>query len=454
MPPEPVDDSTTMPPDDPEPTPIPEPTPEPIPVPTPVPTPVPSPEPTPEPTPVPEEDEEEDEEEEDEADEDEPDGDGCSEPKNVPACPLTDEEQQVADTVRDRRCRVSSGKIAKQIERGTYQLSDLETDMYAWWVQLPLADQGRAIDDFVNLMQDAKDQGEKKDFTDIVDGWVDVIMEVVPADDLIKTAVAAAKEVIKTWKTLANDEPDPSFFGAARKFRQELPSTETTKLRIVDNFMDALRDIHGPSQNKALLAAYQTVTDLIEATPSYRTSYNQYYLRYLDSQSNLDPDFRYVYGGTKESGVHQGMFWRVTPEGLNGCTIANEIFDINKGCIGPSKTPGFGRMKRSVQAMFVGPTDGLRLDCDNLALDAWTGCWLWTNGPTDYQDKSEPLNGCGVQYLNMKESGLFDNWPPQEVKDFCSHGNHGEDYIACNDGEHHGHCASGLSKAFPKTCHR
>jgi len=326
------------------------------------------------------------------------------------SCPATDEEKQIADYVKERQSRVASGEIAKQIAAGTYTSDSLSNDMYRWWVQIGLASHNVAIENFVNLMQKAKEKAEKSDWLSVFLGWLGLIIGAAGEEvELLAKAVEAMKTALETWKTAAEGQEGSDFLTVAINFRAQLPTKETTQLRVVDDFINEVRNIPKTQHAKGLLAAYQLVTKVIASTISYRKAFNQYYFSFL-SGAKLG-DLAFYYSWNAPNGNVKNRIWATTPSGLDACTVANFVRNLNLGCVSRS-TPGLEKLTNAVQVTVnQGPGAGIRLDCGNLDLKSFTGCWI--QGRLLSKDNSN----CFTVYQQARSSY---GWPSSDVKDFCN----------------------------------
>jgi len=338
----------------------------------------------------------------------------------VGSCPLTTDEQGIANEVQTRRDRVSSGHIASQIASGSYTIDSLSDDMYRWWVQDGLAAQNAAIENFVNLMQQAKQNAQKSDWLSVILGWLDLMLGAIGDEvAVLAEANSALENALNTWQTAAQNT-DGDFLTAAEQFRAQLPTKLTTQLTAVDDFINGLRNIPADQRDTGLLAAYSQVTDIIATTSSYRSAFNQHYVSFLKG-AGLDSHFYYSWNAGNSAG--RNAVWRLTPNGLDACTVANFVHDLNVGCVS-TKTPGFEKLTQSVEVTVnQGPAVGLELSCDDLELSHYTGCWiqgLWRND--------------GNCYTVYQQARVIDSyWPPSQVTDFCKNViSSSSTYAACN----------------------
>lgn len=294
--------------------------------------------------------------------------------------------------IQEREQLLQSGQIAHQIEMGHYTVESLEEELYQHWVQVGLADQRAAINDFVIVFQNAHQKALKANFLSALFGWLDLLIGICDSvlDTLIQPAVSAIENGINTWKAAAGAGPSSDFLGAALEFQAELPTKEQKQLALVDNFTNTLRNVPKRNYNAALLAAYGFVTKIVGATISYRGAFNQYYMRFLDGVGLLDP-FYWSYArvsATNPAGDEclnvptcQSILWRGTPDGLDACTLVNYFWKMNMGCISP-QTPGLENMSRQLH-ICPGDTqehwnicpvyDCATADC---ATPKYAGCWL------------------------------------------------------------------------------
>ena len=207
----------------------------------------------------------------------------------VGSCPLTTDEQGIANEVQTRRDRVSSGHIASQIASGSYTIDSLSDDMYRWWVQDGLAAQNAAIENFVNLMQQAKQNAQKSDWLSVILGWLDLMLGAIGDEvAVLAEANSALENALNTWQTAAQNT-DGDFLTAAEQFRAQLPTKLTTQLTAVDDFINGLRNIPADQRDTGLLAAYSQVTDIIATTSSYRSAFNQHYVSFLKGARSGQP---------------------------------------------------------------------------------------------------------------------------------------------------------------------
>lgn len=341
-------------------------------------------------------------------------------------CPLTDEETQIANYIKQREDRVTSGEIATQIAANTYTADSLSNDMYRWWVQIGLAGQNSAIENFVNLMQDAKQKAQKADWLSVVNGWLGQILGAIgPEVAVLAKANAALSAALHTWQTAAGSG-DGDFLTLAMQFRADLPTQETTQLLLVDNFINEVKNIPATDYDVGLLAAYSQVTKVIASTISYRRAFNEYYIRFLEGANMGDLAFYYSWNAGGSGGKPKNVIWTLTPGGLAACTVANFVHDLNLGCVS-TQTPGFENITTGVQiSVNQGPAVGLQLSCSDLDRKKFTGCWV--------QGQLINNGNCITVYEQAKGAS---GWPPQEVTDFCTNMiTSTTSYTACNpDGD-------------------
>lgn len=231
------------------------------------------------------------------------------------------------------------------------------------------------------------------------------------------------KTALETYKTAAEDG-DGDFLSMAMKFRAQLPTKQTTQLRAVDNFVNAIRNIPKANYNAGLLAAYSQVTKIIASTISYRLAFNQYYISFLKGAKLGDPAFYYSWNaGGYGSGKPRNIIWTTTPGGLDACTVANFVSELNLGCVS-KQTPGFANLTSAVQiTVNQGPGSGIRLSCDDLNPKKFTGCWI----------QGRLLPNSNANCFTVAQQASVHSWPPQQVKDFCSNTiSSTSSYTACN----------------------
>eukprot|EP00927_Polykrikos_kofoidii_P079857 TRINITY_DN76693_c0_g1_i1.p1 TRINITY_DN76693_c0_g1~~TRINITY_DN76693_c0_g1_i1.p1 ORF type:complete len:421 (+),score=45.97 TRINITY_DN76693_c0_g1_i1:176-1438(+) len=325
-------------------------------------------------------------------------------PGGCATCPLTKQEQEIAEYIARREHRYSDGTIQQQISDGSYTADSLSIDMYRWWVQLGLGNQRDAIDQFQTTIEAAgkeiKQPAHSIDWVGVALGLMDLIAKVcVPeASKVISSAISAISKGIDTWKKFAVSAAAPSaqggskdFLKAAMKWRDTLPTVTTNQLLMVDTFINEIKSI-GKS---ALLPGYKFVTDLIKSTMSYRYVLNSYYIAFLKSSIPKPTNAFFVTSFdsmSSQSLSFQKLLWSSTQQGQDGCTIVEELMNINENCIGP-KTPGFQNSSWKVLLAYGEHGSpslwyGLQYDCNNLAPNAYEGCW---NGATDEKGGNEWL---------------------------------------------------------------
>merc|ERR1712100_895166 len=215
------------------------------------------------------------------------------------------------------------------------------------------------------------------------------------------------------------------FIEMEMKFRAELPTKQTTQLLAVDNFINEIRNIPKAQHDAGLLAAYSKVTKIIESTISYCLAFNQYYLSFLKGAKMGDLAFYYSWNVAGYGrGKPKNITWTTTPRGLDACTVANFVYELNLGCVSKN-TPGFKDLSTGVQiTVNQGPAVGLQLSCANLSPESFTGCWI--------QGRHYPKSNGNCKMLYQQSRNL-PGWPSQEAKDFCSNTiTPSSSYTACN----------------------
>jgi len=263
---------------------------------------------------------------------------------------------------------------------------------------------------------------------------------------VLATATSAFRNAVTTWKTAAGGG-DGDFLSMAMKFRAQLPTQETTQVCIVDNYIDALREIPSADCGAALVGASMQVAQIILSTLSYRVAFNQYYFQFLTGAKMGDLACYYSYnaGSVRGDGCPKNIIWTTTPSGLNACTVANFVKELNLGCVS-THTPGLEKLTTGVQiTVNTGPGNGLHLSCANLGLKSYKGCWLYG------RLVSKSNANCFTLYFQAR--GAIGQWPTKEVKDFCANMIQlTSSYTACN---HNGlYIAPVTCKDNLQTCRR
>ena len=348
-------------------------------------------------------------------------------------CKKTAEEADVAEYVNTRNQRVRDGTIKKQIESGTYTADSLSSDLYMWWVQRGLANHGIAIQQFVDLMQRAKEKAAKKDWLSIVTSWLGLLLDVLSplikeGAELIKTGLQAVKEGLSTYGTLAGDESSGDFLKAAMNWRGKLPTQRTTSLLMIDKLVNAVRNVPKAKQTDGILQGYNAATKLIAASQSLRTIFNSYYLTYLTSVYSGKPfPFTFTSSNIERKRPSQLAIWTPTPSGLDPCTVADYVYKLNEKCIKRgSSTNSLSTLGFKVQLDMQGIGQGLGFDCSNLALEDYEGCW--------FQQKwyKKSVGTCVSMFHQLKQIAGT-RWPTPEAKSFCRDG-FTSSFSACNSG--------------------
>lgn len=347
-------------------------------------------------------------------------------------CPATFEEEKIANYTAKRRALVASGNIAQDISDGHYTADTLQTEMIEWWVNHQIVAHATAISIFRDLMTSAKAIVPKSNFLSIALGWIGAIAGVCTGEGekVIAKAVTVMSQGLTTWQTYVSNTPDDAdFLAAAMRFESILPDSQVTSLSIVSDFITEIRNLSPEDYQKGLLAAYNHVTKVIDSTTSKRKAFNQYYMSFVDGANLGDNAFYYNWDHDVES--ETTIMWRATPSGLDACTIANCVSDINEGCV-TSSTPGLEQMERKVQIIVdISVGYSLQYDCSNIDdVDAYTGCWVLDN----YRNISDHKDLCD-NIRQRADDWLPDEWPVFVVSQFsfCPAGIlTGDKYKACN----------------------
>lgn len=259
-------------------------------------------------------------------------------------------------------------------------------------------------------MSEAKHVADKKSWLSVVFGWVDVMLEALdPEFDLLKIAISALEKGIETYRTLA-EGAEGDFLTAAMDFRKQLPTKMTTQLLMVDNFINAVRE--SSDQDNTLLQAYSQVTKLIAKTSSYRRAFNEYHVAFLNGTDLGDTAFYYSINALHQS--PENVIWCPTPAGLDSCTVANFVHDLNYGCVSP-QTPGLEHISMGVQLVInAGTGIGVQFACSAYTNPEFsTGCW-W---------RGRLLHGSDCDRLvNQLKSWDLTWWPNAAVDAFCNTG--------------------------------
>lgn len=343
----------------------------------------------------------------------------------VASYPLTQQEQIIAKFVKTREDRVASGDISSEISARTYTVDSLQSEMLTWWVDINLVGQSAAIEQFVSLMQDAKEVADKKSWFSVVSGWIDVVIAALsPEFDLIQLANDALKQSVETLQTAAeqaeNEQSD--FFKAAMSFREALPTETTKSFAAVDGFINGVREVTSDPDG-ALLQAYSQVTQLIAKTNSFRRSFNQYYLSFLKGALLAPGDATFDYFIDHDG--NSAIAWPGTPRGLDACTVADYLHQLNLGYVS-SQTPGFEDI--DMRVIYIIPTPyadendyGVRYSCSNYeSLDQAIDCWVEGSPEhrvgTDCDELANKVRKWGSEWPKGQ------TWPTDGVKDFCSEG--------------------------------